>query len=129
MIELLSNFAAKCGSGGFFGLPSWHQYLNKDEAASKVTGKCEVSFNLMQNGEFNGTDILLIALSIVDILIRIAALVAVFFVMYGGIKYSISQGSPDGTKAAMSIIMNALIGLGIAIIAGAFVAFIGNYIK
>ena len=69
---------------------------------------------------------LLIGLAILDDLIRIAALVAVGFVIYGGIQYVTSQGSPDQTKQAQQTIINALIGLVLAILASSIVAFIGN---
>lgn len=80
-------------------------------------------------GKFSGVGLLLIALSIIDILLRVAALAAVVFVIIGGIKYTTSQGSPDGTKSALNTILNALIGLVIAMAATALVMFIGNTIK
>ncbi len=126
MIQLLQNFAAACPSPGFFDLPTWYRYLPVDK--SSVTGKCEVQFNLMEGGKFNGSDILLVGLSVIDILLRIAALVAVGFVIYGGIRYITSQGSPDGTKGAQNTIINAVAGLAITMVAAAFVAFIGNTI-
>ena len=69
---------------------------------------------------------MLIALALLDDLIRIAALVAVGYVIYGGIQYSTSQGSPDATKKAQSTIINALIGVSMAVLAASIVAFIGN---
>lgn len=134
-IQTFTNFAAdKCTpyTDGFFGLPTWYKYLGGERTGEELadgTRKCEIAFNLMKDGEFNGGDVLLLSLSIIDILIRVIALIAVFFVMYGGIRYITSQGSPDGTKAAQNTIMNALIGLAIAITASALVAFIGGYIK
>lgn len=126
MIHVFTQFAANptCSSGGFFGLPTWYKYLKVEY--SPITKKCEVQFQLMKDGKFNGDDVILVGLSVIDILIRIAALIAVFFVIYGGIKYITSQGSPDGTKAAQSTIQNALVGLIITIVAAAFVSFIGT---
>lgn len=134
LLHGIVNFAAeKCtlGNDGFFGFPTWYKYLGGERTGELVDGtrKCEVAFSLMKDDKFNGGDLLLVAISIVDMLIRLVALVAVFFVMYGGIRYITSQGSPDGTKAAQGTIMNALIGLAIAITASALVAFIGAYIK
>lgn len=80
------------------------------------------------SGQFDGTPIILVGLGVIDILIRVAALVALFFVLYGGIKYITSQGSPEGTKAAKDTLQNALLGLIIAITAAALVAFIGNVV-
>lgn len=130
MINLLTTFAQaqpKCEEPDFFSLPTWYRYLDVD--FDKVTNKCEVQFTLMRDGKFSGSDLLLVGLSIIDILIRIAALVAVGFVIYGSIKYITSQGSPDATKSAQDTILNGVIGVVIAIIAAAAVAFLGRAIK
>ncbi len=130
MIHFLQNFAndKTCGGGGFFDLPTWYKYLKVEY--SHITEKCEVQFTLMRGPErnkvFNGDDLLLVTLAIIDILIRVAALAAVLFVMYGGIKFITSQGSPEDTKNARDTILHALIGLAVAITAAAVVAFIGN---
>jgi uncharacterized membrane protein len=74
-------------------------------------------------------DLPLIGLAILDDLLRVAGIVAIAFVIYGGITYVISQGEPDKTKQAMSTILNALIGLAVTIVAVAFISFIGNQLK
>jgi len=56
----------------------------------------------------------------------IAGLAAVIFVIYAGIKYITSQGSPNETARAQSTIIYALIGLAIAIIAVPTVSYLGN---
>jgi len=125
MVHLLTNFAAECASRPSFLdiIPSWYKYLamKKDSL-----GQCSIQFDLIKGGKFNGGDILLVGLGVIDILIRIAALVAVAFVIYGGIKYITSQGSPDGTKSAQNTILNAVLGLVISIVAAGVVAFLGN---
>ena len=108
-------------------LPTWHQYLGDE--TNPATGQCQAKFSLMKNGAFNGGDLLLVALGIIDILIRLGALVAVGYVIYGGFRYIMSQGSPEDTKAAQSTIINAIAGLIIAILAAAIVSFIGRSIK
>src|SRR5882762_5270231 len=94
---LTPNFgaiAASC-SHSFFGLIPWYQYLNV--SVDPITKHCEVkSFTTLDPG--HPSSFLLIAIAIIDDLLRIAALVAVGFVIAGGIKYITSQGSPDGTK-------------------------------
>jgi hypothetical protein len=53
-------------------------------------GTCEViNFNLLGTGSDSG--LLLIALAIVDMLLRVAGLVAVAFVIWGGFNYITSQ--------------------------------------
>lgn len=122
---LLTRFATQgkdCGYTSFFGLKPWYYYLN-------VNGDCSISsFNVLgNNGSSSGTsDFTLIALALVDDLLRIAGFVAIGFIIYGGIQYVVSQGSPDQTGKAQSTIINALIGLVISVVAVAFVSFIGN---
>lgn len=70
--------------------------------------------------------VVLIGFGILDIVIRIAGLVAVGFVVYGGVLYVLSRGEPDKAKKALGTIINALIGLVIAVVAAAIVAFLGD---
>lgn len=105
----LTFFAIACqpGAGGnLLGLPTWYKYLNSDITA----GKCSVIFNFPE-------DMGKIALAIVEILLRLGGMVAVVFVIYGGVRYIISQGEPEGIAKAKGTIVNALIGLAITIIA------------
>jgi hypothetical protein len=112
--------ANQCAEKSFFGVHPWYHYLN---AAGQLNKCCEVtSFQLLGRN----SDILLVILAVVDDLLIIAGLVAVVFVIYAGIKYVMSQGSPDETSKAQSTLVNALIGLAIALIAIALVSFIGN---
>lgn len=122
MEPLFTTFADACTSKPtFLGiLKPWYQYLT---LAKDSTGHCSVA-NFTALGNHSG--FLLIALAILDDLIRIAALVAVGYVIYGGIQYTTSQGSPDATSRAQSTIINALVGVVLAVLAASIVAFIGN---
>lgn len=62
-----------------------------------------------------------IALNIVEILLVAVGYLTVGFIIYGGYKYMISAGSPDGMVSARKTIMNACIGLVISIAAVAIV--------
>jgi len=117
--SLLSNFAAGCTGGSFFGLPTWYKYLNT--AVDPLTKHCEV-----QN--FGIKDLPLIGLAAVDIALRIAAFIAVGYVIYGGVQFVAAQGETDRTKKARQTVINALIGLVIALMSTAIVAFIGKRI-
>lgn len=118
---------AACTKTSVLGLVPWYQYLTLVQNQS--TGRCDFK-------EFNDTSatglfgvhspLFLIALAVLDDLIRIAALVAVGYVIYGGIQYVTSQGSPDATHRAQQTIINALIGVVFSILAAAIVGFIGN---
>jgi len=114
----LAAVPAKC-SNGFFGLPPWYKYLKLDP------GTCEViDFTLLGTGSNSG--LLLIALAIIDLLLRLAGIVAVAFVIWGGFDYITSQAEPDKLAQARHKIINALIGLGLAIMATSIVVFVGN---
>lgn len=123
----LNSFAAAsggCSEPTFLGLTPWYAYL--PYGPNSENGVCAI--NITPGTSFLGANspILLVALAIVDDLLRIAALAAVGYVIYGGIQYITSGGSPDSTKRAQSTIINALIGLVLAILAASIVAFIGG---
>ena len=113
----------------FFGLETWYKYLTV--TFDSKTGECSIT-NFSQNAAGSQTVLgshspfLLIGLAILDDLIRVAALVAVGFVIYGGFQYITSQGSPDATRKAQTTIISALVGVVIAVVATALVSFIGN---
>jgi Type IV secretion system pilin len=107
-------------AGGFFGLPKWYRYM--DYEASNITGRCEIVID-----KANGLhDYWLIGFGILDMLLWLAGVVAVGYVVYGGFRYVTSQGEPDALNAARSTIINAAIGLVIAMFATAIVRFIGG---
>jgi hypothetical protein len=125
---LITTFAAACEKRTFFGLVPWYQYLSISQDA---VGRCAITdFDQVKDGVnfVFGTHsaFLLIGLAILQDLVRIAGLVAVGYIIVGGITYMTSQGSPDQTKKAQQTIINALIGLAVAIVAASLVAFIGN---
>jgi len=123
--SLLSLFAfgsGACAEQPFFGLVPWHHYL--PVTYNKALDTCEVAFSPLGNGK--NSDILLVVLAVVDDLLRVAGVVAVGYVIYAGIKYITSQGSPDETAKAQSTLLNAIIGLAIALVAIASVSYLGN---
>lgn len=127
LMHLFNWFAAGCASHDFLGLPPWYKYL---VAAGRMventkTHLCELNGAFQWDG---GGDVTLVLLGIMDILLRLAALVAVGFIVYAGIQYITSDGEPGKTKEAQSTIINALVGLFIALIAVATVSFIGHAI-
>lgn len=113
-LQLFGN--AACSKAPFLGLKPWYYYLPMDK-------NCEV-----QNFELLGShsSIILIALAIIDDLLIIAGLAAVIYVIYAGIKYITSQGTPDEVAKSQSTLLNALIGLVIAVIAIGSVGFLGS---
>lgn len=107
-----------CSGSTFFGLRTWWYYLPKTD----FDGSCRISHFQV----FPSSEIPLVLLAVVDDLLIAAGLIAVGFVIYGGVQYIASQGNPENTARAQSTILNALIGLAISIVAIAFVSFLGN---
>lgn len=131
LFSLLATAPQACRNG-FFGLRPWYYYLPDNDFGVKVqtgpgqfqTFPCDINNNFSFLG--NGSDLPLVALAIVDDLLRIAGIAAVAFIIYGGIQYVASQGNPEKTTRARSTIVNALTGLAFALVAIAFVTFLGN---
>ncbi len=118
MIDQVTRvFAAPCPGGNFLGFPTWYKYL--DGVTDPNTGLCSPRMAGLN-------DVWLVLAALIEILLRVAALLAVGLVIYGGISYMTSNGEPDATTKARHTIINALIGLGIAISAGAIVGFIAG---
>ncbi len=119
------SIASQCSST-FLGLKPWFAYLPD---SSFESGTCNITnFSLLGS---NGKDSQLVPvlLAITDDLVRVAGMVAVAFVITGGIKYVTSSGEPDKTKQALETIISALVGVAIAIIAAAVVSYIGTQLS
>lgn len=107
----------------FLGLPAWYKYLEStpwpecDINGPRETSDPSSPFNWPKAAGFVG-------IAVFEALLRIAALVAVVYVVYGGFRYITSQGEPEGAKSARETILNALIGVVIAIAAASIVSFI-----
>lgn len=114
----MQNFAACTSGTTLFGIPSWYSYLTVKE--NGTTHTCDV-VNFQVPGSF-----LNIGLALLDMALHIAALAAVAYVIYGGILLVMSRGEPDKAAQGRQAIINALIGLVIALIAVGFVGFLGS---
>lgn len=114
-------FAAGCQSGNFFGFPPWYKYLGKNDVNVDLAGGNVCSPRLDSLNDF-----WLIGLAVVEILLRVAILAAIAYVLLSGVKYVTSRGNTDKTEAAKKTLVDALIGLIIAISATAVVTFIAG---
>lgn len=59
----------------------------------------------------------------------VAGLVAVAFIIYGGIKYVVSQGDPGKTRSAQQTIVYAIVGLIVVLIAAAITTLVTSSIS
>jgi type IV secretion system pilin len=109
--------AAPCPGGNFLLFPKWYKYLpsvpNSHPCSPQLSGL---------------NDVWLIVAAIIEILLRVAAILAVVFVIYAGFSYVTSQGDPEATGRAKGTLVNALIGLAVAVTAAAIVSFIAKSI-
>ena len=112
-------FGAACKGGDFLFFPTWYKYLN---GVNDANGLCSPQLTKL-------SDVWLILAAVIEIFMRVAALAAVGFVMYGGFQYLTSQGEPDKTSAARKTIVNALVGLTISIFATVAVNFVAGSVK
>ena len=114
-----THYFAACSSGTtLFGIPSWYSYLTVK--TNPVTKTCDV-VNFQVPGSFIN-----IGLALLDMALHIAAIAAVAYVIYGGILLVMSRGEPDKAAQGRQAIINALIGLVIALISVGLVGFLGN---
>jgi len=104
--------ASTCKGSSFFSLPTWYEYLTCNSSGSPQLTSI--------------SDIWKIVAAVIEILLRVAALVAVGLIIYAGIQYSTSQGNPQQTSKALSTIINAAVGLVICIISAVVVTFIAG---
>lgn len=116
--------ATKCPAGShsfldFLGFPTWYEYLPMQPDSN---GLCTPQLSGLN-------DIWLVIAAVIEILTRVAALVAVGFVVYGGILYTTSEGDPQKTTEARHTLINALIGLVITVLAATIVNFVARQIQ
>ena len=105
--------AQACGPNDtFLGIRAWHYYLPCDgDSVSQ-----DISLD----------QVWLIALAVFESMLFIAGIVAVIFVIWGGVKYVTSQGRPEATSSALKTIINAIAGTVIAVSSTVLVRFLIN---
>ncbi len=120
IVNLLTNFGAGCAAESVYGIPTWYKYI---DAQADANGTCQLL------GDFdiaNFESLLGIGIAVVEIMLFFAGIIAVAYIIYGGFRYVLSQGEPENTKIAKDSILNAVIGLVIAVLGSAIVRFIGS---
>lgn len=101
----------------FFGLRNWHHYLPCDDTGA------------IDNTNLTLNSVWLIAIAVFETLLRVGALLALAFIIWGGVKYITSQGNADGTASARKTIINSIAGLLITISASVMVSFAINLLS
>ena len=99
---------AQCGQGRtFLGIPSWDRGLRSCES---------ISLSDFEEDQEDVNPALVVALNIIEALMRIAGMVAMAFLIIAGFKYVLSEGNPQKVAEAQATVLNALIGLVIAVL-------------
>ncbi|HEY1645187.1 MAG TPA: pilin [Candidatus Saccharimonadales bacterium] len=112
------HFAAACTkTSNLFAFPNWYEYLSCTSATSPSPGSPQFT---------SLSDVWLIVAAVIEILLRVAALIAVGIVIYAGIQYTTSQGNPEQTSRALNTIIYAAIGLALCILSAVIVTFIAR---
>lgn len=129
----LSAQACTPEDNSILGIPTWYKYLDGEEVeirdikdATKIRTICQPVFEPEPGQAIPTKDLLLVVAAILDILIRIAGVAAFIFLLYGGFMYLTSSGEAENTKKAGQTLLNAAIGLAIAISATAIVNFVAR---
>lgn len=116
---LISTIAStSCAQSSFLSFPTWYEYL----PSNGTNGACSPQLTSL-------SDIWLILAAVIEILLRIATILTVMYVIYGGIQYVMSQGTPDKVTKSKNTIMNGFVGLIIAISATVVVNYLASSIK
>jgi hypothetical protein len=111
----LTTFAA-CTSGRILTFPTWYKNLPIN------TTNCAPMID-------DPKDLWIIILNVIEMMMQAAGYLAAGYMTWGGFKYIKSQGNPQNIASAKSTLMNAGIGLGVALSAVAVINFIGTTIK
>lgn len=114
LASILAASGADCIKNPFFGLPHWASGLE-----DKFGNDCAIQ-------DFSLSDIWVIVANVTRMALFLAGLLAVVFVVVGGIMFITSTGNPDQTTRAKKVLSNALIGLVIAIFASTLVGYIAR---
>lgn len=106
--------ANTANAADFLGIPAWYDGLTDSSGKIDLQGK-EI-----------GTVVVIVALNVTDIALRLAGIVAVGFVIWGGIQYMLARGEPNGVANGKKTLTHAIIGLIIAIASSAIVGFVSG---
>lgn len=109
------TYAANCNTR-FITIPAWYNGL--------TDSKCNIKGPGSGKGDLQKF-IWKIALNVINIMFQLVGYISVGFVIFGGFKFMISQGTADGAAKARQTITRAVIGLVISILAVSIVTLVG----
>lgn len=102
--------AAGCGNEkAFLGFPYWYSRLPRNADCTLKSPDTSTNPNALSKFIWQ------IVLNIIEIALRAIAFIAFGFILFGGFQFISSLGKPDGMAKARTTILNAVIGMVIAI--------------
>lgn len=104
--------AANAACGQFLTFPTWYEGVINCSGKQTVTDPQTVALTIIGN--------------IVEIVLQLVGYVSFFFIIYGGFLYMIATGDPSKLAGAKTTILNAVIGLIIAIFAVTAINFVSG---
>ena len=110
-----SSTSGSSGSGSAVAGPNKH--CDKMDDAQKAAAGCDLTGN---DNAINNV------VNIINVGISVGGILAVFFIVVGGIQIAISQGDPSKFSKGKTTILYAVIGLIIMLVAYAIVAFVSQ---
>ena len=112
-----ASTAPTCKDASVLGFAPWYRCL------TDASGNVVSPTTLATGGDKSGLQkfIWTIVLNLLDDFLRVVGWASVVYLIYGGFKYMMSQGSSDGMAKAKTTILNAIIGLVISILSIAIV--------
>lgn len=114
MINILTNLVAipRNLAAGFFGFPTWYEYLPTNDAGDPSIE------NIM--------DFWLIAAAGIEMVVRVAGMLAIAYFIYSGFVFMTSQGNPERVGAGRKGMINATVGLVVALMSANLVSLIAG---
>lgn len=124
IVQPVKTFALTCSESSFLGFPTWYKYLSGQYVDQNIKGgkTTQICQPLLRGIN----DVWLVVAAIIEILLRVGALISIGFIIWGGIRLIVSQGDPGGVKAGRETIQNAVIGLVITVLATTLVNFVAG---
>lgn len=95
----------------FLGIPPWFRGLTQE-----INGECSIKGpEAGAEGEGLSKFIWTIVLNIIEIVLVLVGYIAFFFILFGGFQFMTGGNNPGQTEKARKTILNAVIGLAIAL--------------
>lgn len=113
VVSAASSSSASSGSG-FLGFPTWYRNLPQSGGTLDLED--------MEIGKI----IIIVALNCSDMALRVVSIIAVCFIVWGGIQFILARGEPGNVAKARKTITFAVIGLIIGMLSALTVGFISG---